>query len=98
MKYENEIENLIDEIEAHFEDNEDPIIERFKPFYIRDSRSFNDPSYDEEGQEEQEAEAMRVACQKLYEDEDVFKEFILENEEIKNAVLKLAYKICWEKM
>lgn len=98
MKYQKEIDNLIDEIEATFEDGENPIIEKFKPFYVRDSRSFNDPSYDEEGQEEKEAEAMKIALQRIYEDEEVFKDFILENEGIKNAVLELAYKICWEKM
>ena len=98
MKYEKEINNLVDEIEATLEDGENPIIEKFKPFYVRDSRSFNDPSYDEEGQEEAEQEAMQIALQKIYEDEEVFKQLILEDEGIKNAVLELAYKICWEKM
>lgn len=98
MKHETEINNLIDEIEESFEDGENPIIEKFKPFYVRDSRSFNNPSYDEEEEEEKKSEAMKIALQRIYEDEEVFKEFILENEGIRNAVLELAYKICWEKL
>ena len=98
MKYEKEINNLVDEIEATLEDGENPIIQKFMPVYIRSSLSYNDPSYDEEEEEEKKSEAMKIALQRIYEDEEVFKDFILENEGIKNAVLELAYKICWEKM
>lgn len=98
MKYQKEIENLISEIESSFEDSENPVIEKFRPIYFTDGLDYNDPSHDEYDAEEKKSEAMKIALQRLYEDEEVFRDFILENEEIKKAVLELAYKICWEKM
>lgn len=96
MKYETECQAITKEIAKQFQNSNNDCIVHYKPAYLADPRSFNDPSYPAEEEAKKEAEAMREAQEKILEDDLIFSEFILEDENIRKVILGLARKICEE--
>lgn len=87
-------ENLTKEIKAAF--NGELIAEYSEPMIGGEWRSFNDPSYDEELAEEFLERRIKSGQKQILKKEEEFRDFILNDDDIIDALVEYAKEICEE--